>query len=84
MGAVGQWSEEMLKQCADHMNLISEHIYWQNKPTCLPHVAQVPAQIREVADAHREYRRKIRRAGRQGHPHRDGRVELLVRPERVR
>jgi alpha-L-arabinofuranosidase len=59
VGAMGQWSEEMLKQCADHMSLISEHVYWQNKEDLAAHVSQVPAQIRKVADAHRDYRRRL-------------------------
>ena len=60
VGAMGQWSEQMLTQCADFMRLISEHSYWQNKPDLAAHVAQIPAQIKKVADAHREYRRKYR------------------------
>ncbi len=59
VGNVGRWSEQMLTQCADFMNLISEHLYWQNRPELAAHVAQVPAQIRGVADAHREYRRRL-------------------------
>ncbi len=59
VGAMGQWSEQMLTQCADFMNLISEHVYWRNRPDLAAHVAQVPAQIKKVADAHREYRRRI-------------------------
>lgn len=59
VGNVGRWSEQMLTTCADFMNLISEHLYWQNRPDLAAHVAQVPAQIRRVAEAHREYRRRL-------------------------
>jgi alpha-N-arabinofuranosidase len=59
VGAMGEWSEQMLTQCSDFMRLISEHAYWQNRPDLAAHVAQIPAQIKRVADAHREYRRKI-------------------------
>jgi alpha-N-arabinofuranosidase len=59
VGNVGRWSEQMLTTCADFMNLISEHLYWQNRPDLAAHVAQVPAQIRGVAEAHREYRRRL-------------------------
>lgn len=59
VGAVGQWSEQMLTQCANFMSLISEHVYWQNKPDLAAHIAQAPAQIRKVADAHRDYRNRI-------------------------
>ncbi|RPI11928.1 MAG: hypothetical protein EHM65_06545 [Acidobacteriales bacterium] len=59
VGNVGRWSEQMLTQCAGFMSLISEHLYWQNRPDLAAHVAQVPAQIRKVAEAHREYRRRL-------------------------
>ena len=59
VGSVGRWSEQMLTQCAGFMSLISEHLYWQNQPDLAAHVAQVPAQIRKVAEAHREYRRRL-------------------------
>jgi alpha-N-arabinofuranosidase len=59
VGAVGDWSRAMLTGAAAHMSLISEHIYWQNKDDVAAHVAQVPAEIRRVADAHRTYRREL-------------------------
>ncbi|MBN1844324.1 MAG: hypothetical protein JW810_01490 [Sedimentisphaerales bacterium] len=59
VGAKGRWSEQMLASCADHMSLISEHLYWQDKDDVVSHVRQVPAVIREVADAHRGYRKSI-------------------------
>ena len=59
VGAVGQWSEQMLTQCSNHMNYLSEHVYWQDKPDVPAHVAQAVEQIRKTAEAHREYRRKI-------------------------
>jgi alpha-N-arabinofuranosidase len=59
VGNVGRWSEQMLTQCAGFMNLISEHVYWQNRQDLAAHVAQIPAQIRKVAEAHRDYRRRL-------------------------
>ncbi len=59
VGNVGEWSREMLKNCADHMDLISEHLYWQNKRDLIAHVEQVPAGIRRVAEAHRAYGREL-------------------------
>ena len=50
----------MLKSCADHMNLISEHFYVSRPNEDLPaHVQQVPANIKRIADAHRQYRKEI-------------------------
>ena len=59
VGAVGRWSETMLRACADHMDLISEHFYRREKPGLLAHVRQIPDAVRETADAHRRYRRDI-------------------------
>ena len=59
VGAKGRWSEQMMTTCADHMSLISEHLYWQDRDDVVSHVAQIAARIREVADAHRGYRKSI-------------------------
>jgi len=59
VGAKGRWSEQMLTTCADHMSLISEHLYWQDRNDVVSHVSQIAAQIREVAEAHRGYRKSI-------------------------
>jgi len=59
VGAIGEWSEGMLKNCSDHMQLISEHFYVQEKPGLLSHVYQVPRFIRRIAETHRQYRKMI-------------------------
>ncbi len=59
VGAVGRWSEVMMTHCADHMDLISEHFYVQNRQGISAHVQQVPEQVRSKADAHRRYRREF-------------------------
>jgi alpha-N-arabinofuranosidase len=59
VGAVGAWSEETLKTCADHMTHISEHFYCQNGGDVVRHAAQVPNQIKRIADAHRRYRETL-------------------------
>lgn len=59
VGARGRWSEQMLTQCADHMNLISEHLYWQDRDDVISHVRQISDRIRDVAEAHRGYRKTI-------------------------
>jgi len=59
VGAVGSWSEETLKNCADYMTHISEHFYCQNGGDIVAHAAQVPNQIKRIADAHRQYRRSL-------------------------
>jgi alpha-N-arabinofuranosidase len=59
VGDVGEWSEGMLKSCADHMDGISEHFYVQEKPGVMAHAAQVADRIRAKAEAHRRYRETL-------------------------
>jgi alpha-N-arabinofuranosidase len=59
VGAVGEWSKAMLTNSMNHMGLLSEHTYWQNKPEVPAHVEQATAAIRKIADAHRAYRREL-------------------------
>jgi alpha-N-arabinofuranosidase len=59
VGAVGPWSETMLRNCADTMEYMSEHFYIQERPGVLAHSRQVPDNIRRIAAAHRRYRREI-------------------------
>jgi len=59
VGATGAWSEGMLKNCAGHMELISEHFYCQENKDLAAHVDQIPRNIADKAKAHREYRRKF-------------------------
>lgn len=68
VGEVGKWDEMMLKNCADAMDLISEHFYCKNfrggrgqrvELGLAEHVAQIPDSIRRIAEAHRKYRQTI-------------------------
>lgn len=59
VGEVGKWSETMLRESGDHMTLLSEHIYCQEKPALWEHVTQLAEQFRRKAKAHRTYREQI-------------------------
>ncbi len=59
VGAAGPWSKAMLTECADHMGLLSEHLYWQKKDDVRQHVAVPVEQIQKLADAHRGYRKEL-------------------------
>jgi len=59
VGATGKWSEGMMQHCADHMDLISEHFYRQQRPGLAGHVRQIPEAVRHKAEAHRDYRRRF-------------------------
>jgi len=59
-GEVGSWSRGMLTNCANHMNLISEHFYvFRPNEDVAAHVQQVPENIKRIAEAHRLYRKEI-------------------------
>jgi len=59
VGAVGPWSEGMLKNCADYMDLISEHFYKGAKKTVMEHAHQAPDAVRGIVTAHRDYRKRL-------------------------
>ena len=60
VGEVGSWSEGMMQNCANGMDLISEHIYcFQGKGSVVNHVNQMVDMIRSRADAHRDYRKRF-------------------------
>ncbi len=59
VGHVGEWSQTMLSSSAEHMDLLSEHIYATGSKDPAEHIGLVAGQIKEVAEAHRKYRDSI-------------------------
>jgi alpha-N-arabinofuranosidase len=59
VGAVGDWTKTMLTVCSSYMNLLSEHIYVQDKPDVVEHSKLLAREIKRVATAHRQYRQTI-------------------------
>jgi alpha-N-arabinofuranosidase len=59
VGAAGTWSETMLRECADRLDHLSEHVYWQERGSLLAHVRQAPDSLRRIAQAHRDYRARL-------------------------
>jgi len=59
VGSTGEWSETMLRECSEYMNLISEHVYCQEKPDIVAHARQLSEEIMKKAEAHRNYRARI-------------------------
>ena len=59
VGAVGEWSETMLSESSEHMNLLSEHIYVKELESVQEHTMQLKKNIRRVSDAHRNYRKEL-------------------------
>jgi len=59
VGEVGRWSEGMLKNCADYMDIISEHFYRGAKESVMEHVSQAPDAVRGIVTPHRDYRKRF-------------------------
>jgi alpha-N-arabinofuranosidase len=59
VGSVGDWTRGMLTNCAENMDLLSEHFYCQHRGNLVEHVRQIPNQVKRIADAHRRYRQTI-------------------------
>ncbi len=54
------WSEGMLRECADHMNLIAEHFYsGKNRDDVIGHVNQLANAVREKAEGHRRLQTQL-------------------------
>ena len=60
VGSSGPWSEGMLKNCAEQMDLISEHFYCnRDKESLIDYVHQIPNNVRGKVKAHRDYRKRL-------------------------
>ncbi len=59
VGFVGPWDQAILSGGADHLDLISEHIYCKDLADVQAHTRQLADEIDRVAQAHRGYRTSI-------------------------
>ncbi|MCK4292875.1 MAG: alpha-N-arabinofuranosidase [Planctomycetes bacterium] len=60
VGSAGNWSEGMLKSCAEYMELISEHFYCDRKRKSLTeYVSLIRDNVRGKVTAHRDYRKRL-------------------------
>ena len=58
-GNAGSWSEGLLRRCSDHIDLIAEHFYCQERKDLLEHTSQIPDNIKRKVQFHRELREKL-------------------------
>lgn len=59
VGNVGPWTEGMFRHCAGFIDFMSEHFYVGAKKDLIEHVNQAANRVRQIAEAHRRYRREI-------------------------
>jgi alpha-N-arabinofuranosidase len=58
-GNAGRWSEGLLQNCSDHIDLIAEHFYCQEKPDLVEHIAQIADNIKRKVEFHKGLRKKL-------------------------
>ncbi len=58
-GNAGNWSRGLLRNCADHIDLIAEHFYCQERPDLVEHIAWIAENIRSKVEFHKELRQEL-------------------------
>jgi len=58
-GNAGPWSEGLLRHCPDHIDLIAEHFYCQERSGLVDHTTQVAERVRQKVKFHRDLREKL-------------------------
>jgi len=58
-GNAGQWSEGLLKNCTDHIDMIAEHFYVQEKSDLVEHTSQIADNIKRKVEFHKQLRKKL-------------------------
>jgi alpha-N-arabinofuranosidase len=53
------WTKTMFENCSDHMSLVSEHLYCQERGSLRAHTALVANAIKHIADLHRQMRKAL-------------------------
>jgi DUF1680 family protein/alpha-L-arabinofuranosidase len=58
-GNAGSWSEGLLRRCSNHIDMIAEHFYCQERGDLLEHTSQIPDNVKRKVQFHRELREKL-------------------------
>ncbi len=58
-GNAGSWSEGLLKDCSNHIGMIAEHFYCQEKSSLLEHTSQIANNIKRKVEFHQQLRQKL-------------------------
>ncbi len=59
VGEAKRWSEGMLRNCSDYMDLISEHFYRSYGDSILDHVQQMSKTVLSLVRPHRKWRKEL-------------------------
>ena len=58
-GNAGAWSEGLLNNCSNHIDLMAEHFYCQEKPSLIEHTSQIAENIKRKVEFHQQLRQKL-------------------------
>ena len=59
-GNAGEWSEGLLRNCSDHIDMIAEHFYCQERrDNLVNHIAWIAENIRSKVEFHKKLREKL-------------------------
>ncbi len=58
-GNAGSWSEGLLRSCANHIDLIAEHFYCQERRDLIEHTSQIADNIKRKVEFHQQLRQKL-------------------------
>ena len=58
-GNAGSWSEGLLKSCSNHIDLMAEHFYCQEKTGLIEHTSQIADNIKRKVEFHQQLRQKL-------------------------
>jgi len=58
-GNAGSWSEGLLRNCADHIDLMGEHFYCREKADLIEHTSQIADNIKKKVEIHKKFRQEL-------------------------
>lgn len=58
-GNAGPWSRGLLENCSDHIDIIAEHFYCQERDDLVSHIAWIAENIRSKVEFHKKLRQEL-------------------------
>jgi alpha-N-arabinofuranosidase len=58
-GNAGEWSEGLLQNCSNHIDMIAEHFYCQERSDLIRHISQIADNIKRKVEFHKKLREKL-------------------------
>ena len=58
-GNAGSWSEGLLRNCSDHIDLMAEHFYCGEESDLIEHTSQIADRIKQKVEFHQQLHEKL-------------------------